>query len=169
VGDVHETPLRLLAVVARPAFGLGTTDHFVPFHDSANVLICTLSIGSRNPTAVQAAADTHDTLASSSNRDPGPSGLGTTDQLGGWLSAGAVIASTNPLASAPATRGRAIRAATRPAPGASRRQPKPANPMCHLVCCRYRNSTALGAAQSRTRTSNTLPDEVIVTSTASPR
>ena len=38
VADTHETPPRLLALVARPALGLGTTDQLVPFHDSTSVL-----------------------------------------------------------------------------------------------------------------------------------
>jgi hypothetical protein len=57
-------------------------------------------------------------------------GLGTTDQLGGWPSAGAVIATTAPQASAPA----ATSLANRPKPGISSRHPTLENAMRHLTC-----------------------------------
>jgi hypothetical protein len=79
---VHETPLREFPVVARPALGLGTTDQLVPVHDSASVLICTLVLFSRYPTAVQADGDTHDTpLRWLEPFTGGGWGEGATDQL----------------------------------------------------------------------------------------
>jgi len=86
-------------VVGRPALGLGTTDQLVPFHDSTNVLLCTLRLCSRKPTAVQAAGDTHDTP--SSQLEPltgGGWGEGATDQLVPFHDSTSVL-TTSPLRS----------------------------------------------------------------------
>ena len=86
-------------MVARPALGLGTTDQLVPFHDSTNVLICTLSICSRKPTAVQAAGDTHDTPVSQLEPFTGGGwGEGATDQLVPFHDSTSVL-TTSPLRS----------------------------------------------------------------------
>ena len=73
----HDTPSRMLP---GPGLGLGTTDHLVPFQDSMRVAGLPEPELVEPPTAVQAAADRHCTLASVLCPDPGL-GLGTWDQL----------------------------------------------------------------------------------------
>jgi hypothetical protein len=72
VADTHDTASS--ALLGPDAFGLGTTDQAVPFHDSTRVL----AEPPDEPTAVQSVTDTHDTP----NRllSPEPFGLGTADQ-----------------------------------------------------------------------------------------
>jgi hypothetical protein len=79
VADVHDTPSRPLVVV--PA-GLGTVwiDQLVPFHRSANgrelpVLLI------KEPTAMQAVLEVHDTCASPLDVAPGGPGMFWIDQL----------------------------------------------------------------------------------------
>ena len=85
----HDTPLRKPPI---PLFGLGTTDHLVPFHDSTSVPALP------SPTAVQAPADTHDT-APRLLLEPS-FGLGTTDQAEDWVRTARWDAAGPPAASA---------------------------------------------------------------------
>ena len=57
------------------AFGLGTADQAVPFHDSTRVALAALV-----PTAVQLVALTHETLMKPAYEAPTGLGLGTIDQ-----------------------------------------------------------------------------------------
>jgi hypothetical protein len=67
VAEVHDTPDRKLSFVG---FGVGTIDHFFPFHASASVNVWAdtdcgwpASFPLLLPTAVQAVAEVHDTPA----------------------------------------------------------------------------------------------------------
>jgi hypothetical protein len=81
--DTHDTVDRKVPLV--PGVGLGTTDHRLPFHDSARVF-CPLLLPAappmgnpESPTAMHATGETHAT-PSSSLVVRARLGLGTTDQ-----------------------------------------------------------------------------------------
>ena len=78
VAEVQETPNSLL-LSSVPASGLGTTDHLLPFQDSTRVPLAGGVTRWCEPTAVQAVAETQDTLARSALRTF--CGLGATDQV----------------------------------------------------------------------------------------
>ena len=75
--EIHDTPARDLLAVGW--LGLGTTDQLAPFQDSIKVAERALLVVVE-PTAVQAAAETHDTPVRELPAVP-RLGLGTTDQL----------------------------------------------------------------------------------------
>ena len=62
LGDVHDTPSRLL-LVAPAGFGVRWIDQLVPFHRSASVAAAPVRLV-KNPTAVQELRDTHATPSS---------------------------------------------------------------------------------------------------------
>jgi hypothetical protein len=70
-GDVHDTPLRRLALPAAPAgFGVGVIRHAVPSHSSATVPFALAKGSEAWPTAMQAEDDLHDTAKSFAPRAP---------------------------------------------------------------------------------------------------
>lgn len=72
LGDVQETPLKLLVPAAR--FGPGVFDHLLPFQCSASAPFAGC------PTVMQNVVDVHDTLANGLSPEPFGLGAGSVDQ-----------------------------------------------------------------------------------------
>jgi hypothetical protein len=104
--ETHETALRVMYVC--PKFGLGTTCHDRPFHDSTNVC-STPPVDT--PTAMQALAETHEMPLSALALDGG-FGVGWIDQADAGAAGTDAPAGAIPLNPIPLTRAPTIPIAT---------------------------------------------------------